>query len=571
MRAAPADERSLLNRGGGALIAVLFAAVVGFAVLPVGRLLLAAFLPGGVFGLSGFTEQIMSRAAQRAMFASFESATASSVLALGVGGILALVLAATDVRGRQLLTFLFVLSMLISPQVAAVAFLSLTGSASPILNTLGLAPEPGSVNPLLGRNGVVLVMGLHHAPLVLVVLIAGFKRIPRGLVDAARIDGASPWRIVTTILLPLLRPHLVGAALLAFVAGIGNFGIPAVLGLPVNYVTLPTLIYRRLSSFGPTIIGDIAALGVLVGAMAGLGVIASRMALRAPAVLIEDETRLEPFWRLGRSRPFVESVLWLVTLLVLVLPGLGLLAAALVPSHGMPLTASTITLEHFAEVLLRQQVTVRAFTNSLTFAGGSALFLACLSIPLAYALARRTPRIVGIVSGVIEMPYALPGIVLAVACILLFLRPLPLIGQSLYATPWIILFGYAARFLPVVLKPVLAAMGQVDPAQEEAAALDGAGSWRRLRDIVAPSLFPAAAAGALLAFLFAFGELTVSALLWSAGTETVGVILYSFEEAGLASQAAAIGLVTITVVAMTMIVLDTARSFLPEGILPWRV
>ena len=78
------------------------------------------------------------------------------------------------------------------------------------------------------------------------------------------------------------------------------------------------------------------------------------------------------------------------------------------------------------------------------------------------------------------------------------------------------------------------------------------------------------AAGALLAFLLAFGELTVSALLWTAGTETVGVVLYSLEEAGLASQAAAIGTVTVLVVAGVMLALEGFGRRLPSGTLPWR-
>ena len=64
--------------------------------------------------------------------------------------------------------------------------------------------------------------------------------------------------------------------------------------------------------------------------------------------------------------------------------------------------------------------------------------------------------------------------------------------------------------------------------------MDGARSWQRLRVyIVVPQLLPAAAAGGLMVFLFALNELTVSALLWSAGTETLGVALLSLEEAGL--------------------------------------
>jgi iron(III) transport system permease protein len=140
---------------------------------------------------------------------------------------------------------------------------------------------------------------------------------------------------------------------------------------------------------------------------------------------------------------------------------------------------------------------------------------------------------------------------------------------SLYATPWIIVFAYLARFLSVALKPVLAGMEQIDMAQEEAAAIDGARLAQRLTDIVLPSLLPAAVAGGLMAFLLAFSELTVSALLWTAGTETIGVVLYNLEEAGLASQASAVAVVIVAVVTIAMLALDAVGRHLPAGTLPW--
>ena len=63
------------------------------------------------------------------------------------------------------------LSVMISPQLIALAFLHLAGPASPLLNSLSLAPEAGSANPMLGRGGIILVLGLHHAPLVAIVVI----------------------------------------------------------------------------------------------------------------------------------------------------------------------------------------------------------------------------------------------------------------------------------------------------------------------------------------------------------------------------------------------------------------
>jgi len=562
-------EKAFFARGGFGLLALLVVLTFAFDILPAVRLIGAALAPGGTFAPDNALSVIASRSAIRASVATLETALLSSLLALLIGGAMALVLGLTDARARRQASFLFVLSMMISPQVVALAFLSLAGPASPLLNALGLAPEPGTANPMLGRGGIILVLGLHHAPLVYVVLSAGLRRIPIAVIEAARIDGSSPARIAGAIVLPLLRPHLIGGTLLAFVAGIGNFGIPALLGAPVNYLTLPVLIYRRLSSFGPGIIGDVAALGLLVAAVAGICVAMSHWLTHRDAVQLEEDGPFQPFWRLGQGRWVAESFVWVVLAVALALPMLSLLTASLVPSYGMALTPATATLDNFVEVLVRQDVTVRAFANSFLYAGGAALVLALLSIPLAYGLVRQAGAARTVVPAVLEIAYVLPGVVLAIACILLFLKPLPLVGVSLYATPWIIVFAYLARFLPVALKPALAGMQQVELAQEEAAALDGARTLRRIVDIVGPSLLPAAAAGGLMAFLLAFNELTVSALLWSAGTETIGVVLYNLEEAGLAAQAASVAVTSVAVVTLAMAALDRLGKRLPAGTLPW--
>jgi iron(III) transport system permease protein len=74
--------------------------------------------------------------------------------------------------------------MMIAPQVAALAF-SLLAPNSPILSLIGSAP-PGTPNPLLGRGGIILVMALHHAPLVAITLWTGLRSVPQALVEARR-------------------------------------------------------------------------------------------------------------------------------------------------------------------------------------------------------------------------------------------------------------------------------------------------------------------------------------------------------------------------------------------------
>jgi len=163
-----------------------------------------------------------------------------------------------------------------------------------------------------------------------------------------------------------------------------------------------------------------------------------------------------------------------------------------------------------------------------------------------------------------------PGVVLAIAAILLFLKPLPLVGISIYNTIWIILFCYLARFLVLGLRPVASGYHQLDRTLEEASQIAGARLLRRLRTVIVPLVAPAATAGALLIFLTAFNELTLSALLWSSGAETLGVVFFSFQQGGDSTYAAALGVLTVVVSIGLMLSTLFAAGRLPSGVLPWR-
>lgn len=550
-----------------AWLAIVIAGVL--ALLPLGRLVTAGLTRGGRFDPAAAFASMLTPQALTATFNSLEIGIASTALALILGTAVALMLAVTDVGAKRALALIFVWSLMIAPQVAALAFKTLLGPASPVLGALGAAPPPGTPNPLVGKLGIIVVLGLHHAPLVAITLAPAIAAIPQSLIDAARLDGARSAAILRLIVLPLMRPALVAATLLALLAGIGNFGIPALLGIPAGVLTLPTLIYRQLATFGPSIIADAAAVSMLAAAIAcGFAWLAA-LAVTRMRTEIAGEATMAPFVKLGRVRGAATALLWLVVAVAVLLPFVSLIATALVPAYGVRLSFGTMTLDAFAEVLMRQQVTVRAFANSAFLAGMAAAILALVGLILAYVIERRRRWWTPLLESLIELPYALPGVVLAIACILLFLKPLPVVGLALYATPAIILFAYLARFLPVALKPVRATMAQLARDQEEAAAVDGAGFWQRLRSIVVPTLLPAALASALLVFLLAFNELTVSALLWSAGTETLGVALLSLEEAGLASEAAALGVTTAVIVALLMLLLDRLARRLARGALPW--
>jgi iron(III) transport system permease protein len=252
------------------------------------------------------------------------------------------------------------------------------------------------------------------------------------------------------------------------------------------------------------------------------------------------------------------------------LPLAALALTSLVPAIGVPLTLETASLDNYRFVLFSHDAARRAFVNSFGMSAGAAIAIVVIAVPLAYFLVWRRSRLLHVVSLVTEAPYALPGVVLAIAAILLFLKPLPLLGITLYNTIWIIVFCYVARFLALGLRPVVSGYHQLDRTLEEAAQIAGARLFRRLATVILPLVAPAAAAGALLIFLTAFNELTVSALLWSTGSETLGVVFFSFQQGGDANYASALGVLTIGVSVLLMLSTVLLVGRLPRGVLPWR-
>jgi iron(III) transport system permease protein len=164
-----------------------------------------------------------------------------------------------------------------------------------------------------------------------------------------------------------------------------------------------------------------------------------------------------------------------------------------------------------------------------------------------------------------------PGTVVALGVIIVFLPPLPLIGVSIYGSFAILLVAYLSRFLLLVLRPVAATFATVDPGLEEAARIVGARPVKRLFRVMAPIALPSALAGGLLIFMAALNELTLSALLWSTGTETLGVMVFFLQYEGNSPAAAALATLVVAAVMALAGLVDLVGRRLAPGIVPWQV
>jgi sulfate transport system permease protein len=155
---------------------------------------------------------------------------------------------------------------------------------------------------------------------------------------------------------------------------------------------------------------------------------------------------------------------------------------------------------------------VAAIKLTLITSVGAAIINAILGTLLAYVLVRYRFPGRTLLSGIVDLPFAIPTLVTGVMLVALYGPSSPLGGwleshgmQIAYAPPGIML---ALMFvtLPFVVRTVQPVLEELDVAEEEAARVLGAGSWTTFRKVVLPALRGAIAAGTLLSFARATGE-----------------------------------------------------------------
>ncbi|WP_423211507.1 ABC transporter permease [Paracoccus yeei] len=547
-----------------ALLAVL---ILSVSVAPMLRLAQAALFDDGGLAVERLAKLFSRPQTGAAIWNTVQISLASTLVSVLVGTIFAVIMVQTDLRGKSALVFAFVLPLMIPPQVTAMAWIQAFSPSSPVLSLLGLSMEAGTRHPLYSKAGIILLLGIYNAPLVYLAMQASLRRIPLDLAEAARAAGARPGRVLLTVILPLARGGMVAATSLAFVSAIGNFGIQAMLGIPARVPTLITQIYQQINGLGPSALPNMAALSLVLTALTVAGVLLAARDRSDTRVDLGSRPLMLP---LGRSGAVIAALLWTYLVVSLLLPLSALVQTSLVPAYGLPLTAETMTLKNYVSALF-QQVSLRdAFVTSLWLTLVTVGFLMLASVFLGYFLTWRRGPLVRLLHFGSEAAYTLPGITLGVAMILLFLRPLPGIGVSIYGTPWIILAAYVAGFFALALRPVLSGYAQIDRALEEAARIAGAGFLRRMRDVIWPLIAPTAIAAAVIVFMTAINEIQTSILLISSGTRTIGPMIIFLEEGGASTLAAAVGCLMILGVLALMLLSTALSRFLPKGVLPWQ-
>jgi molybdate transport system permease protein len=183
-----------------------------------------------------------AEAVQQAVRLSFVTTMISLGMILLFGTPLAYILARWSFRGKNLISILIQLPIVLPPAVAGLALLITFGRRG----VLGGVLQEWDIQIVFTTKAVILAQVFVALPFFVRAAQAGFRMVNREIEEAALVDGATPWRRFVHITLPLSRKALVSGALLSWARALGEFGATILFAgsLPGRTQTMPLLIYN---------------------------------------------------------------------------------------------------------------------------------------------------------------------------------------------------------------------------------------------------------------------------------------------------------------------------------------
>ena len=395
---------------------------------------------------------------------------------------------------------------------------------------------------------VIAVLVLVFYPYVYMLARSAFLAQSTDMMEAARVLGANRWRAFISVAIPMARPAIIAGSSLAIMETLADFGTVAVF----NYDTFTTAIYK--SWFGLFNLQAAAQLASLLLLFVALALLAekhsrgNRSYIQSARKQHRFRQQLSPFYALLAS-----AFCSLVLLIAFILPVLQLLHWVL--ADGLGAIDS-----RYLNLLWR----------TLLLGGSAAVLTVALALLLAFGRRRAKTQLRAFYD-LATLGYALPGSVLAVGVMLLFvfldnhliisvlnwlgLPPKPLLVGSIFA----LLAAYWVRFLAVANGPVDSSLQRIRPSIPEAARGLGASSWSVLWQIYLPILRPGLLTAMVLVFVDVMKEMPATLLLRPYNWDTLAVRIYEMTSEG-EWQRAALPALTLILVGLLPVIQAVRQS-----------
>ncbi len=503
---------------------------------------------------------------------SFTIAIGATLLSLLIGGSLAWLVIRTDMPGRKLVNQLALIPYIMPSWTLAQAWLvffktRLSGGTPGVYEFLVGQSPPSWL--AYGPIPIIICCALHYYTFFFLFVSAALMSIDSNLEEAGELMGASRWRILRKITFPLVMPAILSGFIMTFSKVMGTFGGPNILGTPVRYYVVSTMI-RGSMSVGDKADGFVLAIVLILFSVITISLNQRVVGTRKSYETIGGRGFVASVSRLGTMKNVIRTAVIIFQILVIVLP-LGLLILSTVMLRDGNYSLDNLSLQHWIGprgtvynhgepgVLLNPKIWRTAW-NSIKLSLMSAFFTALLGIFLGYSIVKgRGTRLSKLLEQLAYIPYVIPGIAFGAVYIAMFLKkvgPIP----SLYGTFALLVIVSVAKHIPYSSRSGVSAMMQVGQELEEAGQIAGANVWQRFKRIIFPLTSAGFVAGFLLTFITTMRSLSLIILLVTPQTQVLASQSMFYIENGSGQMANVVVLILISIVAIGNFIITRFRG-----------
>jgi iron(III) transport system permease protein len=499
-------------------------------------------------------------------------ATGATLFALLVGGTLAWLVIRTDMPGRMLINQLAVIPYIMPSWTLAQAWLvffknRLSGGTPGVYEYLTGQSPPSWLS--YGPVPIIICSALHYYTFFFLFVSAALMSIDSNLEEAGELAGASRWRILRKITFPLVLPAILSGFIMTFSKVLGTFGGPNILGTPVRYYVVATMI-RGSMGVGDKADAFVLAIVLILLSMTIIWLNQRLVGTRRSYETIGGRGFVAQVNKLGKmKRPAMIAVI-VFQMLVIAVP-LGLLIYSTLMLQDGNYSLSNLSLQHWIGErgtiynhgepgVLHNPKIYKTAWNSIRLSVLTALFTALLGIILGYAIVKgRGTRLSKLVEQLAFIPYVIPGIAFGAVYIAMFIKPVGPI-PALYGTFALLVVVSVAKHIPYSSRSGVSAMMQVGRELEEAGQVAGANIWQRFGRIIFPLTSSGFVAGFLLTFITTMRELSLIILLVTPQTQVLASQTMFYTENGDGQMANAVILILIALVAVGYLIISRVRG-----------
>jgi len=533
---------------------VTFLIIIVFAIFLIYPLL-SLFLDGfkdsksGVWSLMNYIQFFSKKYYTSALVNSFKLTISVTVIAILIGVPLAYFMSFYKIKGKGVLEVLFIISMMSPNFIGAYSWILLLGRNGSVTKFLEKALGI-NMPSIYGFAGMLLVFSLKLYPFIYIYVSGALKKIDVALSEAAESLGCGGLKKVFTVIMPLITPTLVAAALLVFMNCMADFGTPALIG--EGYRVMPTLVYSEFVGESGGSANFAACMATIMIIITALVFFLQKWYINTKSFTMSSIRPIQPKEPKGIFKVLIYIYIYL-------LAGLSIIPQAMVVYTSFKATKMQVFVDGFSLGSYKKVAdkALAAVTNTYVFCFFAIVIIITLGMLIAYLTVRRRSVLTSAIDSIAMFPYIVPGSVLGITLLIAFNhQPLMLAG-----TAFIIIISLVIRRLAYTLRSSSAILYQISPSMEEAAVSLGDTPAKSFVKVTAKMMLPGVASGAILSWITIINELSSSVMLYTSKTKTMSVAIYNeVIRASYGPAAALASILTLTTVISLLVFFKVSGS-----------